>query len=335
MLFERRCYLEIPEEYCSVTVLWSEHASCPSVDSTSAFKTTSYCCSVAKSYLTLFEPMDCRMPGFPVLHYPPGVCSNSCPISKWCYPIILNLVIPFPTPTSIFRSIRVFSSELAACIRWPKYLASFSISPSNEYSGWTSFWRDWFDLFAVQGTLKKGLLQHYSSKASIFQCSAFFMFQLSHLYMTIGTNGEGNGTPLQYSCLENPMDGGACWAAFHEVAKHWTRLSNFTFTFTGTTTALTIQTFIIKVMSLLFNMLSSFVIVFLPRSNFMAAVTICSDCGAQESKSCHCFHFALFYLPWSDGTRCHDISFFLFFFFNVDFQTSFFILLFHLYQETL
>ena len=82
---------------------------------------------------------------------------------------------------SIFPGIRVFSEEFSLCIRWPKYL-SFSISPSNEYSGLISFGIAWFDLLAVQGTLKS-LLQHYSSKTSILQCSAFFMVQLSHLYM--------------------------------------------------------------------------------------------------------------------------------------------------------
>ena len=87
---------------------------------------------------------------------------------------------------SIFPSIRVFSNELALHIRWPKYWSlSFSISPSNEYSGLISFRIDWLDFLVVQGTLKS-LLQHHSSKASIFQCSAFFMVQLSHLYMTTG-----------------------------------------------------------------------------------------------------------------------------------------------------
>ena len=87
---------------------------------------------------------------------------------------------------SIFPSIRVFSNELALYIRWPKYWSlSFSISPSNEYSGLISFRIDWLDFLVVQGTLKS-LLQHHSSKASIFQCSAFFMVQLSHLYMTTG-----------------------------------------------------------------------------------------------------------------------------------------------------
>ena len=89
-------------------------------------------------------------------------------------------------PTSIFLSIRVFSNESVLCIRWPKYWSfSFSISPSNEHPGLISFRLDWLDLLAVQGTLKS-LLQHHSSKASIFQHSAFFIFQLTHSYMTTG-----------------------------------------------------------------------------------------------------------------------------------------------------
>ena len=120
---------------------------------------------------------------------------------------------------SVFPSIRVFSNELAFCIRWPNYWSfSFSISPSSEYSGLIPFRMDWLDLLAVQGTLKS-LLQHHSSKASVLQCSAFFMVWLSHPYMT-----------------------------------------------TGKTIALTIQTFVGKIMSLLYNMLSRFVIASLPRS---------------------------------------------------------------------
>ena len=84
----------------------------------------------------------------------------------------------------VFPSIKVFSNESVPCIRWVKYW-SFSISPSSEYSGLLSFRINWFDLLAVQGTLKS-LLQHHSSKASVLRCSAFFMVQLSHLYITIG-----------------------------------------------------------------------------------------------------------------------------------------------------
>ena len=86
---------------------------------------------------------------------------------------------------SVFPSIRVFSNESALCIRWPKYSFSFSISPSNEYSGLIFFRIDWLDLLAIQGTLKN-LLQHHSSKATVLQCSDFFMVQLSHPYMTTG-----------------------------------------------------------------------------------------------------------------------------------------------------
>ena len=99
-------------------------------------------------------------------------------------PSIVNIIV-LGVP-SVFPSIKVFSNELALCIRWPKYWSfSFSISPSNEYSGVISFRIDWLDLLAVQGTLKS-LLQHHSSKASILWCSAFFMVQLSHPYMTTG-----------------------------------------------------------------------------------------------------------------------------------------------------
>ena len=95
-----------------------------------------------------------------------------------CHPLLL--------PPSIFPSFRVFANESALHIRWPKYWSfSFSISPSNEYSGLTSFRMDWLDLLAVQGTFKS-LLQHYSSKASVLQCSAFFIVQLSHPYTTTG-----------------------------------------------------------------------------------------------------------------------------------------------------
>ena len=128
-----------------------------------------------------------------------------------CHPLL------FP---SVFPRIRVFSKKAALPLRWPNHW-SFSISPSNEYSGLISFRIDWLDLLAVQGTLKS-LLQHHNSKASILQCSAFFMVQLSHLYVT-----------------------------------------------TGKTIALTIWNFIGKVMSLLFDTLSRFVIAFLPRSKHL------------------------------------------------------------------
>ena len=100
----------------------------------------------------------------------------------------LILCRPLLLLSSVFPSTTVFSYESALCIRWPMYWSfSFSISPSNEYSGLISFWVDWFDLLAVWGTLKS-LLQHHSLKASILWHSAFFIFQLSHPYMTTGKN---------------------------------------------------------------------------------------------------------------------------------------------------
>ena len=127
----------------------------------------------------------------------------------------LILCRPLLLLPSIFPSIRVFSNESALCIRWPKYWSfSFNISPSNEHPGLISFRMDWLDLLAVQGTLKS-LLQHYSSKTSILQCSAFFIVKLSHPYMTTGK----------------------------------------TIALTRQIFALTRQTFAGKVMSLLFNML--------------------------------------------------------------------------------
>ena len=113
------------------------------------------------------------------------VYSNSCPPSRWCHPIISSCC-PLLLLPSIFPSIRVFSNESVLCLRWPKYWSlSFSISPSNEYSGLISFRTDWLDLRAVQGTLKS-LFQHPSSKASILWHSAFFIVWLSHPYMTTG-----------------------------------------------------------------------------------------------------------------------------------------------------
>ena len=98
----------------------------------------------------------------------------------------LILCHPFLLPPSVFPSIRVFSNESVLCLRWPKYWSfSFNISPSNEHSELISFRMDWFDLLAVQGTLRS-LLQHHSSKASILQCSTFSIVQLSHPYRNIG-----------------------------------------------------------------------------------------------------------------------------------------------------
>ena len=111
----------------------------------------------------------------------PRVCLNSCQLSQWCHPTISSFVNPF-SPFPVFPSIKVFSNELALCIKWPKYWNfSFSISPSNKYSGLISLRIDWFYLLAVQG-----LLQHHNLKASILQHSAFFMVRFSHPYTTTG-----------------------------------------------------------------------------------------------------------------------------------------------------
>ena len=115
----------------------------------------------------------------------PQACPNSCPLSWWCYPINSASVIPFSSCLQSFSASGSFPGSFLH-IRWPKdWSFSFSISPSNEYSGLISFRMDWLDLLAVQGTLKR-LLQHHCSEASVLWCSAFFMVQLSHPYMTTG-----------------------------------------------------------------------------------------------------------------------------------------------------
>ena len=125
------------------------------------------------------------MPGFLVHHQHPELAQNYV---HWVSDAINHLTLgcPLLLSFSIFPSIRVFSNESILRIRWPKYWSySFSISPSNEYSGLISFPMEWLDLLAVQGTLKS-LLQHHNSKTSVLRCSAFFIVQLSHPYMTTG-----------------------------------------------------------------------------------------------------------------------------------------------------
>ena len=141
--------------------------------------------SVAQSCLTLCNPMNCSMPGLPLHQQLPEFTQTHVHRVSDAIQPPHPLSSPFP-PAPNPRSIRVFPNESALRIRWPKYWSfSFSISPSNEYSGLISFRMDWLDLLAVQGTLKS-LLQHHSSKASILQCSAFFIVQLSYPYMTTG-----------------------------------------------------------------------------------------------------------------------------------------------------
>ena len=142
-----------------------------------------------QSCLILCNPMNCSTPGLPVHHQLPDLLKLMSielvmPSSHLilCHPLLL---LP-----SIFPRIKVFSNESVLHIRWPKYWSSsFSISPSNEYSGLISFRMDWLDLLTVQETLKRRL-QHHSSKASMLQCSPFFTVQLSHLYITTGKNSN-------------------------------------------------------------------------------------------------------------------------------------------------
>ena len=177
----------------------------------------------------------------------------------------LILCCPLLFLPSIFPSIRVFSNESVLCIRWPKYWSfSFSINHSIENSVLDSFRIEWFPLLAVQGTLKS-LLQHHSSKTSSLQCSALFMVQLSHLYMT-----------------------------------------------TGKTIALTRQIFIGKSMSLLFNML--FVIVFLPRGKCLLISQLQSySTVVLEPKKIKFVTVSIVSpsIHWRDGTRCHDLIFWM------------------------
>ena len=189
-----------------------------------------------------------------------------------CHPLLLlPLILP---------SIRAFSNESVLHIRWPKYWGfTFSISPSNEYSGLISFGMDWFDLLQSKGLSR--VSSNNSSKASILWGSAFFMVQRSHPYMT-----------------------------------------------TGKTIALTILTFVSKVMSLLFNMLFRFVVTFLPRSKHLLISWLRGLPSAVILEPpkivCHCFHYFPSYLLWSDGTGCHDLHFL-----NVEFYASIFTLFFN------
>ena len=135
--------------------------------------------SVSQSCLTLCDPMNCSMPGLPVHHQLTSI-ESVMPSSHLILGHPLLLVSPIPP------SIRVFSNESTLRMRWPKYWSfSFSIIPSEEHQGLTSFRMEWFDLLAVQGTLKSRL-QHQTSKSSILRRSAFFTVQLSHPYMTTG-----------------------------------------------------------------------------------------------------------------------------------------------------
>ena len=188
-----------------------------------------------------------------------------------CHPLLLLPSIP--------PSIRVFSKESVLRIRWSQYWSfSFSIRPSNEYSGLIFFGMDWFELLVVQGTLKS-LLQHHSSKASILWHSAFFMVQLSHPKMT-----------------------------------------------TGKTIALTIWIFVGKVMSLFLICCPGMSQLFFQAPNIL--ILCLQWFWSPKNKVWHCFHCFPICLPWTDGTRCHDVCFL-----NVELEANFFTLHFHFHQE--
>ena len=213
-------------------------------------------------------------------------------------------------------------------MRWPRYWGfRFSINPSTEYSGLISFRIDWFDLLAVKGTLKS-LLQHQNSKAPILRHSAFFSSVDKESACSAGDPGsipgsgrypgEGNGNWLQYPCQENPTVHGVTIG--HDLVTKPATIAAFVmvqlshpYKTTEKTIALAMWTFVSNVMSLLFNTLFKFIIAFFYKEqvsfNFMATVTIHSD--AQEGKNLSLFPFppAPIYLPWSDETKCHDLSF--------------------------
>ena len=149
------------------------------------FNSNRYISSVAHLCPTPYNPMNHSMPGLPVHHQLPDLLKLMS-IESMMPSNHLILCCPLLLLPLIFPSIGVFSNKSALCIRWPKYWSfSFNISPSNEHPGLISFRMDWLDFLAVQGTLKS-LLQYHSSKASILWCSAFFIVQLSHPYMTTG-----------------------------------------------------------------------------------------------------------------------------------------------------
>ena len=148
-------------------------------------KSVQFSRSVVSDSLRPHEPQHTRPP---CPSPTPGVYPNPCPLSRWCHSTISSSVIPFSSCSQPLPASGSFSNESTLCMRWPKYWSfTFNISPSNEHPGLISFRMDWLDLLAVQGTLKS-LLQHHSWKASILRRSAFFTVQLSHPYMTTGSN---------------------------------------------------------------------------------------------------------------------------------------------------
>ena len=230
------------------------------------------------------QPHGLQYASLPCLSPTPRAYSNLCPLSRWCHPTISSSVVPLSShrqtfPASVSFPISQFFTSGGQRIG---VSASASVLPMNIQDWFPLGWTGWISLQSKE--LSRVLSIITVQKASILCCSAFFIAQLSHPYMTTGKNIALN---------------------------RWTIIG--------------------KVMPLLFNMLSRLVITFLPRSkclNFMAAVTICSDFGAPRIKVCHCFHCFPIYLPWSDGTACHNLSVL-----NVELYAKFFTHYFHFHQE--
>ena len=210
---------------------------------------SNYCCSVAKSCPNSLWPRGLQHVGLPCPSPFPGVCSNSCPLNWWCHPTI-SFSAAFFSCSHFFLASGSFSMRQL----FHQVVKELEFQLQHESFQWI-FKTDWFDLLSVQGTLKSPLLQHRRSKASILRCSAFFMVQLSHLYMT-----------------------------------------------TGKTIALTIQTFVGKVVSLPFNMLSRFFIAFLPKSKCLISWLQSPFAVTLEPKICHLFSLFphLFAMKWWD-----------------------------------
>ena len=221
--------------------------------------------SVTQSCPILCDPWTARHARLPCSLTTPRACSNSCSLSRWCHPIISYSVIPFSSSLQSFPASGSFpmSQFFVSGSQSIGVSALASVLPKNI--------QDWFPLGLIGWTsLQPKRFSKSSptpsSKASSLRCSAFFIVQLSHPYMT-----------------------------------------------TGKTIAFTRQIFVGKVMSLLFNMLSRLVIAFLPRNKSLLISWLQSSSAViletKKIKVCHCFHCFLIYLPWSDGTRCHDLSF--------------------------
>ena len=253
-------------------------------------------CSVTQSCLTVCDPMDCSTPGLPVHHQLLEFTQTH--VHQFGDAIQLSHPLSPLLLPSIFPSIRVFSNESVLCSGGPKYWHfSLSISPSNKHSGLISFRMDWLDFLAVQGTLKS-LLQDHSSKASILQCSAFFIVQLSHPYMTIGkimalTRWTFVGKLM--SLLFNMLSAAAAAKSLQSCPILCDPIDDST---PGSPIPGILQA---RTLEWAANMLSRLVINFPPRSKHLLISWLQSPFAVilepPQNKICHCFHCFPTYLP--------------------------------------